>query len=102
MRPAASGQRPAAIKNALSLPQELSKSLTLDRGSEMHGNTQFTMANYMQVHLYRASASSALPTVPSSIDDDVDKSNYGELCAGRAAGIATVRLVSRLVERQRS
>jgi len=40
----------ALIKNARKLPQELYKSLTWDRGTEMHGHKQFTMAADIQVY----------------------------------------------------
>ena len=40
----------ALIKNARKLPQELYKSLTWDRGTEMHGHKQFTMATDIQVY----------------------------------------------------
>jgi IS30 family transposase len=39
----------ALIKNARKLPQELYKSLTCDRGTEMHAHKQFTMATDIQV-----------------------------------------------------
>jgi IS30 family transposase len=38
------------IKNARKLPQELYKSLTWDRGTEMHGHKRFTMATDIQVY----------------------------------------------------
>ena len=40
----------ALIKNARKLPQELYKSLTWDRGTEMHGHKQFTMATDIRVY----------------------------------------------------
>jgi len=40
----------ALIKNARKLPQELYKSLTWDRGTEMHGHKQFTMATDIEVY----------------------------------------------------
>ena len=40
----------ALIKNARKLPQELYKSLTWDRGTEMHGHKQFTMATDIQIY----------------------------------------------------
>lgn len=40
----------ALIKNASKLPQELYKSLTWDRGTEMHAHKQFTMATDIQVY----------------------------------------------------
>ncbi|NMM80426.1 IS30 family transposase [Acidovorax sp. SRB_14] len=40
----------ALIKNARKLPQELYKSLTWDRGTEMHGHKRFTMATDIQVY----------------------------------------------------
>jgi IS30 family transposase len=40
----------ALIKNARRLPQELYKSLTWDRGTEMHGHKQFTLATDIQVY----------------------------------------------------
>jgi IS30 family transposase len=40
----------ALIKNARKLPQELYKSLTWDRGTEMHGHKQFTIATDIQVY----------------------------------------------------
>ena len=40
----------ALIKNARKLPQELYKSLTWDRGTEMHGHKKFTMATDIQVY----------------------------------------------------
>lgn len=40
----------ALIKNARKLPQELYKSLTWDRGTEMHGHKRFTMAIDIQVY----------------------------------------------------
>ena len=39
----------ALIKNARKLPQELYRSLTWDRGTEMHAHKQFTMATDIQV-----------------------------------------------------
>jgi len=38
------------IKNARKLPQELYKSLTWDRGTEMHGHKRFTLATDIQVY----------------------------------------------------
>lgn len=40
----------ALIKNARKLPQELYKSLTWDRGTEMHAHKRFTMATDIQVY----------------------------------------------------
>lgn len=40
----------ALIKNARKLPQELYKSLTWDRGTEMHAHKKFTMATDIQVY----------------------------------------------------
>jgi IS30 family transposase len=40
----------ALIKNARKLPQELYKSLTWDRGTEMHAHKKFTMATEIQVY----------------------------------------------------
>ncbi len=40
----------ALIKNARTLPQELYKSLTWDRGTEMHAHKQFTVATDIQVY----------------------------------------------------
>ena len=40
----------ALIKHARKLPQELYKSLTWDRGTEMHGHKQFTLATDIQVY----------------------------------------------------
>jgi IS30 family transposase len=40
----------ALIKNARKLPQELYKSLTCDRGTEMHGHKRFTLATDIQVY----------------------------------------------------
>ena len=40
----------ALIKHARKLPQELYKSLTWDRGTEMHGHKRFTMATDIQVY----------------------------------------------------
>ena len=40
----------ALIKNASKLPLELYKSLTWDRGTEMHAHKQFTMATDIQVY----------------------------------------------------
>jgi len=40
----------ALIRNARKLPQELYKSLTWDRGTEMHGHKRFTMATDIQVY----------------------------------------------------
>ena len=40
----------ALIKNARKLPQELYKSLTWDRGKEMAGHKQFTLATDIQVY----------------------------------------------------
>jgi IS30 family transposase len=40
----------ALIKNARKLPQELYKSLTWDRGKEMHAHKKFTMATDIQVY----------------------------------------------------
>ena len=41
----------ALVKNARKLPQELYKSLTWDRGTEMHGHKQFTLATDIKVYL---------------------------------------------------
>lgn len=40
----------ALIKNAQKLPQEIYKSLTWDRGTEMHGHKKFTVATDIQVY----------------------------------------------------
>jgi len=40
----------ALIQNARSLPQELYKSLTWDRGTEMHGHKQFATATDIQIY----------------------------------------------------
>lgn len=40
----------ALVKNARKLPQELYKSLTWDRGTEMHGHKQFTLATDVKVY----------------------------------------------------
>jgi IS30 family transposase len=40
----------ALIRNARKLPQELYKSLTWDRGTEMHGHKRFTMATDIKVY----------------------------------------------------
>jgi IS30 family transposase len=40
----------ALIKNARKLPQELYKSLTWDRGTEMHGHKRFTIATDIRVY----------------------------------------------------
>lgn len=40
----------ALIKHARKLPQELYKSLTWDRGTEMHAHKQFTLATDIQVY----------------------------------------------------
>ena len=40
----------ALVKNARKLPQELYKSLTWDRGTEMHGHKQFTLATDIKVY----------------------------------------------------
>ena len=40
----------ALTKNARKLPQELYKSLTWDRGTEMHGHKRFTMATDIKVY----------------------------------------------------
>ena len=40
----------ALVKNARKLPQELYKSLTWDRGSEMSGHKQFTLATDIKVY----------------------------------------------------
>jgi len=40
----------ALIKSASKLPQELYKSPTWDRGTEMHAHKQFTMASDIQVY----------------------------------------------------
>jgi IS30 family transposase len=40
----------ALIKHARKLPQELYKSLTRDRGAEMHAHKQFTLATDIQVY----------------------------------------------------
>lgn len=40
----------ALIKNARKLPQELYKSLTWDRGTEMHAHKQFTIATDIQIY----------------------------------------------------
>jgi len=40
----------ALIKNAAKLPQKLYKSLTWDRGTEMHAHKQFTVATDIQVY----------------------------------------------------
>ena len=41
----------ALIKQAKKLPKELYKSLTWDRGTEMHAHKRFTMATDIQVYL---------------------------------------------------
>lgn len=40
----------ALIKNVRKLPQELYKSLTWDRGTEMAGHKRFTLATDIQVY----------------------------------------------------
>jgi IS30 family transposase len=40
----------ALVRNARKLPQELYKSLTWDRGTEMHGHKQFTLATDIKVY----------------------------------------------------
>ena len=40
----------ALVKNARKLPQELYKSLTWDRGTEMHGHKQFALATDIKVY----------------------------------------------------
>ena len=40
----------ALINNARKLPQELYKSLTWDRGTEMQGHKRFTLATDIQVY----------------------------------------------------
>ena len=40
----------ALIKSASTLPQKLYKSLTWDRGTEMHAHKQFTVATNIQVY----------------------------------------------------
>jgi IS30 family transposase len=40
----------ALVKNARKLPQELYKSLTWDRGTELHGHKQFTLATDIKVY----------------------------------------------------
>ena len=40
----------ALVRNARKLPQELYKSLTWDRGTEMHGHRQFTLATDIKVY----------------------------------------------------
>jgi IS30 family transposase len=40
----------ALIRHARKLPQELYKSLTWDRGTEMHGHRRFTLATDIQVY----------------------------------------------------
>lgn len=42
----------ALIKNARKLPQELYKSITWDRGTEMHGHKRFTLATDIQVYFF--------------------------------------------------
>jgi IS30 family transposase len=41
----------ALIENARKLPQELYKSLTWDRGTDMHGHKRFTLATDIQVYV---------------------------------------------------
>lgn len=40
----------ALIENARKLPQEIYKSLTWDRGAELHGHKRFTMTTDIQVY----------------------------------------------------
>lgn len=42
----------ALIKQARKLPTELYKSLTWDRGTEMHGHKQFTLATNIDVYFF--------------------------------------------------
>jgi IS30 family transposase len=42
----------ALIRQARKLPTELYKSLTWDRGTEMHGHKQFTLATNIDVYFF--------------------------------------------------
>ena len=76
----------ALIKNARKLPQELYKSLTWDRGTEMHGHKRFTMATDIQVYFcdpqspwQRGSNENTNGLLRQYIPKGIDISGYSQL-----------------------
>jgi IS30 family transposase len=76
----------ALIKNARKLPQELYESLTWDRGTEMHGHKQFTMATDIQVYVcdpqspwQRGSNESTNGLLRQYLPKGIDISGYSQL-----------------------
>ena len=75
----------ALIKNALKLPQELYKSLTWDRGTEMADHKQFTLATDIQVYFcdprspwQRGSNENTNGLLRQYLPKGVDISNYSQ------------------------
>ena len=76
----------ALIKNARKLPQELYKSLTWDRGTEMHGHKRFTLATDIQVyfcdpqsHWQRGSNENTNGLLRQYMPKGIDISGYSQL-----------------------
>ena len=76
----------ALIKSARKLPQELYKSLTWDRGTEMHGHKQCTMATDIQVYFcdpqspwQRGSNENTNGLLRQYIPKGIDISGYSQL-----------------------
>jgi len=76
----------ALIKNARKLPQELYKSLTWDRGTEMHGHKRFTMATDIQVYFcdpqspwQRGSNENTNGLLRQYMPEGIDVSGYSQL-----------------------
>ena len=76
----------ALIKNARKLPQELYKSLTWDRGTEMHGHKRFTLATDIQVYFcdprspwQRGSNENTNGLLRQYMPKGIDISNYSQV-----------------------
>ncbi len=75
----------ALIKHARKLPQELYKSLTWDRGTEMHAHKQFTLATDIQVYFcdpqspwQRGSNENTNGLLRQYLPKGIDISNYSQ------------------------
>jgi IS30 family transposase len=75
----------ALIKHARKLPQELYKSLTWDRGKEMHSHKRFTLATDIQVYFcdprspwQRGSNENTNGLLRQSLPKGIDISNYSQ------------------------